>query len=142
MSNEIVMPIEGQHDNRGYILTILKNIPIDSVLHISSKAGAIRANHYHKTSSHYCYLTSGLMYYYERPCGSNTKPICMPIFPFKVFYTGPMVEHCMEFVSDSEMLCFSTGSRDQKDYEQDLVRLGYDLAELYRIQNVSPVRGT
>ena len=41
-----------------------------------------------------------------------------------------MMEHLMVFAQDSEMWCHSTGDRDQGSYEQDLVRLEYDLDKL------------
>jgi hypothetical protein len=117
-------------DDRGMIETLLKNVKIDSVLYIVSKSGSRRANHYHKTSSHWCVLTSGSMDYYERPVGSADKPEYREIRPWEVFYTGRMVQHLMVFKEDSVMFCFATNNRAQEDYENDLVRLDFQLDEV------------
>ena len=55
-------------DVRGAITKILDNgTAIKSILLITSQAGAVRANHYHKKDSHYAYLLSGKMEYTEKP---------------------------------------------------------------------------
>ena len=41
---------------------------------IESKAGSLRANHYHKTDWHYCYVISGQIRYFYRDLKSNKKP--------------------------------------------------------------------
>ena len=56
-------------DERGDIVKIF-----DDVSFIRTFAGARRANHYHKTTGHWCYLTKGLVVYWERPVGSSEKP--------------------------------------------------------------------
>ena len=44
---------------------------------IDSKKGTLRANHYHKTDWHYCYVISGSIEYYHRPTGSDQEPECV-----------------------------------------------------------------
>jgi len=110
-------------DDRGEIKTIIEGRPFSSVLRISSKKGAIRANHYHKEDYHYCLLESGRMEYYERPVGSSEKPSCTVIRAGQVFYTPPMAEHAMKFLEDSVFWCFSRNSRKQENYESDTVRV-------------------
>jgi hypothetical protein len=58
-------------DPRGEILNLL-DLPIGSVSLITSVTGAVRANHYHKTDWHYCYMQKGSMDYYFRPVGAKT----------------------------------------------------------------------
>lgn len=116
-------------DERGSIETIYED-NTSSFLKITSVKGASRANHYHKTSSHYCLLTEGRVKYYERPVGSEGKLTVQTFGPWEVFWTGPMMEHLMVFTEDSVMLCHSTGSRLQANYENDLVRLEYRLDEI------------
>ena len=124
MNKEIICPLLASfQDERGEIKTIVEGQAFSSVLRISSKAGAIRANHYHKTDYHYCFLESGRMEYYERPVGSKDAPKCVPIKAGQVFYTGPMLEHAMKFLEDSVFWCFSRNSRAQADYESDTVRV-------------------
>ena len=109
-------------DERGAIQNLVE-APFTSVLWISSKAGAIRANHYHKTDYHYCWLQSGRMIYYQRPVGSSSEPEAVSIQPGQVFYTPPMHEHAMRFLEDSVFLCFARNSRQMADYEADTVRV-------------------
>lgn len=115
-------------DERGEIRTIAQGV---DVLNITSKKGSKRAAHYHKYSSHLCKLHNGKMFYYERPAGYNVRPKKIEINPGDYFYTGEKIEHLMVFIEDSEFDCYSFGSRNKEDYENDLVRLSFDLEEIY-----------
>ena len=117
-------------DERGEIQQIINDIPFSSVLKITSKAGSIRANHFHTNDMHVCVLTFGKMNYLERPVGSKEKPIRVEINPGDVFITNRMIEHCMQFVEDSEFLCFAIFFFFLADYEKDTVQLGYSLTEV------------
>lgn len=124
MNLEILQPkLPSFTDDRGAIDTIVEGHAFSSVLKITSKKGAIRANHYHKEDYHFCVLESGKMEYYERPVGDQGKPTCVTITPGQVFYTKPMVEHAMKFLEDSVFWCFSKKSRKQENYESDTVRV-------------------
>ena len=59
-------------DERGTIQNLLSLDELQSVVVIESKKGTIRANHYHKTDWHYCYVISGAIDYY-----SNKKPLLL-----------------------------------------------------------------
>lgn len=113
-------------DARGDIFKLLddgKTI-IKSVLLITCKPGAIRANHYHKTDSHYCYMLYGKMEYTEGPLpGKKGKNKIEIVEKGDMVYTAPNVPHAMKFLEDSAFLTLATESRSQKDYESDTVRL-------------------
>ena len=109
-------------DDRGTIQN-LAEASFGSALVITSRAGAIRANHYHKTDYHYCWMQSGKMMYYERPVGSTAEPVAVTVSAGQVVYTAPMQEHAMRFVEDSVMLCFARNSRLMESYEADTVRV-------------------
>ena len=115
-------------DERGDIIKIAKNV---DVLRIISKKGSIRASHYHIHSSHLCSLLSGSMYYYERDVGSDISPVRLYVKPREYFFTGNMKEHLMVFLEDSVFDCYSFGSRDKIDYENDVVRISHNLEEIY-----------
>lgn len=121
--------IQSFTDTRGSIDKFLPSVDIKDVLRIKSTVGSIRANHYHRKDYHLCLLTKGKMKYYERSVGSVEKPYVLTILPGDFFYTGPMLEHAMEFLEDSEFWCFSHLSRQQEDYEKDTVRLDFDLTK-------------
>lgn len=122
------METKNYRDNRGVIETLCKNV---DVLRITSKAGTERANHWHKTSNHWCLVTKGIIEYFERPTGENVKPTVSFFEVGDLFYTGPMVEHTMFFPEDTEFYCFSGGDRTQEAYENDLVRFSKSLKEVY-----------
>lgn len=96
-----------------------------SVLRITSKAGTVRANHYHKRDSHLCYLTKGTIEYVWRDALDEQAPLeRIVIKPGQLFYSPPMVAHAMVFLEDSEFYCFTTSPRHtQEEYEEDLVRV-------------------
>ena len=52
-------------DGRGSIKPLV-DIIMKSAVMIDSKAGSLRANHYHKTDWHYCYVVSGQIEYIHR----------------------------------------------------------------------------
>lgn len=104
----------------------------NGVQQIDSVAGAVRANHFHRTSGHDCYLTEGSLNYYERPVGSKDKPTKVTITAPALFSTGPMIEHTMAFVEDSTFVCVRTGgSYTPEEYEADIVRFDHNLEEVF-----------
>src|SRR5262245_30688955 len=74
---------------------------------ITSVAGAVRANHYHKTDWHYSYVVSGAVRYFWRPAGSKERP-AEQLFPAgTMFFTPPMVEHAMFFPEQTTFITFA-----------------------------------
>jgi quercetin dioxygenase-like cupin family protein len=108
-------------DERGAIRPLLER-EMRSALLISSKAGTVRANHYHKTDWHYCYVVSGTIEYYHRPAGSTAEPEKGVVAAGEMFFSPAMVEHAMVFPEDTVFLTLSRNARDQAAYEDDLVR--------------------
>jgi len=109
-------------DARGEIQPLV-DVPMESCVLISSKAGTVRADHYHQTDWHYCYVLEGEIEYYERPTGSSQTPVKTLIKKGQMFFTGPMKDHSMFFVSDTVFLTFGRNSRSQEVYEADVVRI-------------------
>lgn len=112
-------------DERGVMTYILPGeIPIIGALLITSKKGAVRANHYHKKDSHYSFMLKGSMEYYfkeaEKPKARRRKIL---VKEGDLVYTPPMEIHTMKFLEDSAFLALTTEKRDQKKYEKDLVRV-------------------
>lgn len=117
---------------RGAITKILDNgTAIKSILLITSRAGSVRANHYHKKDSHYCYILSGKMEYSEKPVAGGDGETAVLAAGDMVF-TEPQMIHAMRFLEDTTFLAMATESRTQADYEADTVR----------IELVSPVRSS
>ena len=108
-------------DERGKIQPLV-DIDFKSCVLITSKKGTIRANHYHKTDWHFCYVLKGSIDYYHRPVGKNKVPEMIKIKKEQLFFTPPMVEHAMVFHEDTAFLTLGGNSRIQSKYEEDLVR--------------------
>ena len=117
-------------DARGEITMILDdgNTNIASIIMITSKTGAIRANHYHKEDSHYCYMVSGKMEYTEEPVEGGKRETVI-VEASDMVYTPPMAKHAMKFLEDSVLWAFSTKSRIEGfgkadgAYERDTVKV-------------------
>ncbi|MBI3553563.1 MAG: cupin domain-containing protein [Elusimicrobia bacterium] len=118
-----LVPLEAAHaDDRGAIQPLVERLMRSAQL-ISSKKGVVRANHYHKTDWHYCYMVSGSMEYYERPADSKDKPSKILVKAGQLVFTPPLVEHAMKFLEDTVWLTLSRNPRDQDAYEADVVRV-------------------
>ena len=109
-------------DERGTIQPLL-DIDMKSSVLITSKSGSIRANHYHKTDWHYCYVLSGKIKYYHRPHGNKDLPKEVTIKEKQMFFTPPMVDHAMVFNKKTEFITWSRNSRIQEVYEADVCRI-------------------
>jgi quercetin dioxygenase-like cupin family protein len=119
----VIVPLEKAFaDDRGVIQPLV-DVTMESCVLISSKKGSVRANHYHKTDWHYCYVLSGEIDYYHRPTGSNVNPDKVTVREGELFFTPPMVDHAMLFPKDTVFLTFGRNSREQAVYEADVVRI-------------------
>src|SRR5580704_8929904 len=116
---EVVMTLEKPFvDSRGAIQT-LADAEMRTVQIITSKKGTVRANHYHKTDWHYCYVVSGSIDYYFRAVGDKQPPKHVIVKTGQVFFTPPMIEHAMCFPEDTAFVCLGRNSRAQEVYEAD-----------------------
>ena len=109
-------------DGRGSIKPLL-DIMMKSAVLIESKAGSLRANHYHKTDWHYCYVMSGQIEYIHRQTGSDQKPKTILVNQGEMIFTPPMIDHGMKFPLDTVFLSLSRNPRDQESYESDVIRV-------------------
>lgn len=109
-------------DERGCIQPLL-DLRTESALIINSSKGSVRANHYHKTDWHYCYVISGQIDYFHRPVGTTASPKKVSVKKGELFFTPPLVEHAMLFTEDTTFLTLSRNQRNQNAYEEDLVRV-------------------
>ncbi len=111
-------------DDRGGITRVLDDadFAVHSILYITSKAGTIRSNHYHKTDAHYCYLLSGKAEYYEKPVeGGELEHASLQAGD--MVFSDRVIIHAFRFTEDSVLLAFARKPRNQDDYEEDTVRV-------------------
>lgn len=121
--DQAIVPLEKPFvDDRGAIQPLVDRMMKSAVM-IQSNAGALRANHYHKTDWHYCYVISGVIEYYHRPTGSADEPEMLLVKEGQMVFTPPMVDHGMKFPEDTVFLTLSRNPRDQATYEADVVRV-------------------
>ena len=109
-------------DDRGSIQPLV-DLMMRSAVIIHSKAGSLRANHYHKTDWHYCYVIYGKIEYFYKNVDSDKKTELLVAEKGSMIFTPPLVEHCMKFPEETLFLTLSRNPRDQKTYEEDVVRV-------------------
>ena len=123
LPKEIIVELEAPFvDDRGVIQPLVDKNMKSCVL-ITSKKGSVRANHYHQTDWHYCYVLEGKIEYYERSTGSSDEPKKVTINKGQMFFTGPLLDHTMVFLEDTVFLTFGRNSRSQEVYESDIKRI-------------------
>ncbi len=121
--DQAIVPLEKPFvDDRGAIQPLVDRMMRSAVM-IESKKGALRANHYHKTDWHYCYVISGCIEYYHRPTGDDNQPEMLLVKAGQMVFTPPMIDHGMKFPEDTVFLTLSRNPRDQATYEADVVRV-------------------
>lgn len=119
----VIVPLDQAfRDDRGEIVPLV-DLDMKSAVMITSKKGSVRANHYHTTDWHFCYVVSGKIDYYHRPHGSTAKPEKVTVTQGQLFFTPPMVDHSMVFVEETAFLTLGRNSRRQEVYEADVVRI-------------------
>jgi quercetin dioxygenase-like cupin family protein len=109
-------------DSRGDIQPLVDRT-IQSAVLITSKKGTVRANHYHRTDWHYCYVLEGRIEYHHRAHGSDAAPDTLIVEKGQLFFTPPMVDHAMVFLEDTTFLTLGRNSRAQEVYEADVERI-------------------
>jgi dTDP-4-dehydrorhamnose 3,5-epimerase-like enzyme len=120
---DVIVPLPDPFvDARGAIQPLVDEDMKSCVL-ISSKKGTVRANHYHKTDWHYCYVLVGKIEYYHRPTGSDASPEKVMVEAGQMFFTPPMVDHSMVFPEKAVFITWGRNSRLQEVYEADVVRI-------------------
>jgi quercetin dioxygenase-like cupin family protein len=110
----------GRHeDARGVIADILAG-PIDAVTRISTRAGAVRGNHYHSDTVQWTYVLTGQLLVATRPPAG----IAHAVYGGQdLFCDEPGVAHAWKALMDTVVLVFTRGPRSGENYESDVTRL-------------------
>jgi quercetin dioxygenase-like cupin family protein len=108
-------------DSRGVIVDLVENQNINAITYISFTAGAVRANHYHKKTTQWNYVTKGKIKLVTQMGDEAIKEIILEKGDLAV--TIPMEKHALVGLEDAEMLVFTEGPRGGKEYESDTYRL-------------------
>ena len=119
----VIVPLPAPFgDARGDVQPLVDGT-MESALMITSRKGSVRANHYHKTDWHYCYVVKGRIEYHHRPHGSDAEPEVVTVEEGQLFFTPPLVDHAMVFLEDTRFLTLSRNCRAQEAYEADVERI-------------------
>ena len=120
-------PPATRSDDRGEIIDILVKENIEYVTLITSKAGTVRGNHYHKETVQSVYILEGSIKMLTRIPG---EPVVATVLERgDLATTDKMEQHSMEALEDSSFMVFTTGVRGGEDYEKDTYRLDDPLSE-------------
>lgn len=112
-------------DERGSI-TNLTTTGTQSVAVITSKAGSVRAKHWH-TDEHSAYVVSGRVEYWERLAGVDKAVV---FGPGDMFVSRAGIEHAMRFLEDSVIVTLATGIRSHENHEAAVHRVEWELPPL------------
>lgn len=112
-------------DRRGDIIDILKNEAVEYATLITSKKGAVRANHYHKETFQYVYVLDGRMRVVAQMPGQPEEEVTLE--KGDLIVNTPHERHAFEALDDCIILVLTRGPRGGDDYEKDTYRLDVPL---------------
>lgn len=125
--NDALVPLDSPFiDDRGSIQNLL-NASINGAAIITSKAGTIRSNHWHREDFHYLYVMSGSMKYYERDVDCEEWQQIFIVKSGEMVFTPPRKIHRTVFLEDSILISLSKRNRDHNSHEEDVVRVNLDI---------------
>lgn len=98
--------------------------PIDAVTQIETFKGKIRGNHYHKQTTQWTYVVSGLLRIVtsQHVAGRDVRE-SDTYSPGDLACERPGVRHAWEALEDTVVLVFTRGPRSGAAYESDTERL-------------------
>jgi quercetin dioxygenase-like cupin family protein len=116
-------PLEKHTDARGEIVDIFYKQNIQHVAVIKSTQGAVRGNHYHKSTTQHMLITQGSLEYWFKPLDTSEKSQCILLEKGDFITTPPNEVHALNIIEDNEFVVFTEGIRGGKDYEEDTFRI-------------------
>ncbi len=118
---DVFYPKPAFEDQRGAITDILERVEVDCITMITSRAGAVRGNHYHEASTQYVHVIQGRI-----RVGSQTPGGAVAVAelgPGALLKTPPLERHAIRAVEDSVFLVYTHGPRGGRDYKDDTFRV-------------------
>lgn len=111
-------------DERGKIFDLLEDENILHVGIITSKAGTIRGNHYHKIAKQFNYILKGKAELIIKDPDNIAIPPQIYILVEGDFVSIPSrVIHSVKALEDLEFIDLNTTSRSARGYEDDTIRV-------------------
>lgn len=112
-------------DSRGEIRNLADG-SIGDVAIITSRPGAVRANHLHYEDWHLCYLVSGEMDYFWSTSAEDHQFQSVRVKSKEMIFTPAATPHKIVFNENSLFLSISKLSRISENYERDTFKLKED----------------
>lgn len=114
----------GEHRDKNGCITNLAEFPVGGVALITSEAGAVRSNHFHKEDAHYLFCIKGSWFYQECAPGEdiNEAPR-INVYAGDMVYTPPRRIHRCTFITNATLISISKLSRSHAEHEADVVRV-------------------
>jgi hypothetical protein len=111
-------------DERGTIADIFYRANMNHACVITNAPDAVRGNHYHKLTTQYTYIVSGVLEYFSKPVDSNQPADVLLAVPGDFIISEPNEVHAMRAGLDGcTFIAFAEGPRGGEDYESDTYRV-------------------
>ncbi len=124
---EIIKLKPNFEDERGTILDILTNEPVEHVTVISSAKDVVRGNHFHKDTVQWVYVQSGKLKSLTQFEGENV--VSNILEPGDLIKTEKLERHALHTLEYTVFFVFTKGPRGGENYEKDTFRLDKPLRE-------------
>ena len=112
-------------DDRGEIIDILKNSPVEYATLITARKHSVRGNHYHKETYQHLYVLDGKLRVVTQMPGEGVKEAILE--KGDLIVNAPNERHAFEALDDSSFLVLTRGPRGGENYESDTYRLSEPL---------------
>ena len=118
---EKIAPKVAFTDERGEIIDLIEHENINAITLLTIKKGAVRGNHYHKNTTQWNYIISGVMKLVTQMPSESIIETLMN--PGDLIATVPNEKHALVGEEDVVCLVLTKGPRGGADYESDTFRL-------------------
>ena len=112
-------------DERGEIIDILKNSPVEYATLITARKHSVRGNHYHKETYQHLYVLDGKLRVRTQMPGEEAREAV--VGKGDLIVNVPHERHAFEALEDSSFLVLTRGPRGGENYETDTYRLSEPL---------------
>lgn len=111
-------------DNRGTITDIFYQANMNHGCIITNEPGAVRGNHFHKSTVQYTLVMSGSLTYYSKPSDSDQAPDVFEAVAGDMIISEPNEIHTLKAgAAGCTFIAFAEGVRGGTDYESDTYRV-------------------
>jgi quercetin dioxygenase-like cupin family protein len=112
-------------DARGEVIDIVKDTVVEYATIITSRRGAVRANHFHKETHQYVYMLEGRMRVVSQMPGEAQEEVVL--HKGDLIVNAPLERHAFEAIDNCTFLVLTRGPRGGDNYEKDTFRLDVPL---------------